>query len=111
MKLRYWFTPESGSSTFGTSCDYAVLGCGKLSLAVKTNGSSAGASHYLEVSFGSGSLAAGASTGEMQLRLNKSDWSNFNEADDYSYGTGTSFADASKVGVYTAGALSWGTAP
>ncbi|GAA3007675.1 cellulose 1,4-beta-cellobiosidase [Streptomyces sp. KhCrAH-43] len=111
VKLRYWFTPESGSSTFGTACDYAVLGCGKLSLAVKTNGSSAGASHYLEVSFGSGSLAAGASTGEMQLRLNKSDWSNFNEADDYSHGTGTSFADASKIGVYTAGSLSWGTAP
>ncbi|SEE20844.1 cellulose 1,4-beta-cellobiosidase [Streptomyces sp. 2131.1] len=111
VKLRYWFTPESGSSTFGTSCDYAVLGCGKLSLAVKTNGSAAGASHYLEVSFGSGSLAAGASTGEMQLRLNKSDWSNFNEADDYSHGTGTSYADASKVGVYTAGTLSWGTAP
>ncbi|WP_328899059.1 MULTISPECIES: glycoside hydrolase family 6 protein [unclassified Streptomyces] len=111
VKLRYWFTPESGASTFGTACDYAVLGCGKLSLAVKSGGSTAGASHYLEVSFGSGTLAAGASTGEMQLRLNKSDWSNFNEADDYSHGTGTSFADASKVGVYTAGALSWGTAP
>ncbi|MFE7623782.1 glycoside hydrolase family 6 protein [Streptomyces sp. NPDC057509] len=111
VKLRYWFTPESGSSTFGTACDYAVLGCGNLTLDVKTGGSEAGASHYLEVSFGSGSLAAGASTGEMQLRLNKSDWSNFNEADDYSYSTSTSFADASKVGVYVAGALSWGTAP
>lgn len=111
VKLRYWFTPESGSSTFGTACDYAVLGCGNLTLGVKTGGSEAGASHYLEVSFGSGSLAAGASTGEMQLRLNKSDWSNFNEADDYSYSTSTSFADASKVGVYVAGALSWGTAP
>ncbi|MYY03021.1 glycosyl hydrolase family 5 [Streptomyces sp. SID4913] len=111
VKLRYWFTPESGSSTFGTACDYAVLGCGNLTLGVKTGGSEAGASHYLEVSFGSGSLAAGASTGEMQLRLNKSDWSNFDEADDYSYSTSTSFADASKVGVYVAGALSWGTAP
>lgn len=111
VKLRYWFTPEAGSSTFGTACDYAVIGCGNLSLAVKSGGSQAGASHYLEVSFGSGSLAAGASTGEMQLRMNKSDWSNFNEADDYSRSTATSFTDASKVGVYVAGALSWGTAP
>ncbi|MFG2652477.1 glycoside hydrolase family 6 protein [Streptomyces sp. NPDC048436] len=111
VKLRYWFTPESGSSTFGTSCDYAVIGCGTLTHGVKTAGSAAGASHYLEVSFGSGTLAAGASTGEMQLRLNKSDWSNFNEADDYSRSTSTSFADAAKIGAYVNGTLSWGTAP
>lgn len=111
VKLRYWFTPEAGASTFGTSCDYAVIGCGTLTHGVKSAGSAAGASHYLEVGFGSGTLAAGASTGEMQLRLNKSDWSNFNEADDYSRSTSTTFADASKIGVYVAGALSWGTAP
>ncbi|WRZ09233.1 glycoside hydrolase family 6 protein [Streptomyces sp. NBC_00385] len=111
VKLRYWFTPEAGASTFGTSCDWAVIGCGTLTHSVKTAGSAAGASHYLEVGFGSGTLAAGASTGEMQLRLNKSDWSNFNEADDYSRSTVTSYADASKVGLYVTGALSWGTAP
>lgn len=111
VKVRYWFTPEAGSATFGTSCDYAVIGCGTLTHAVKTAGSAAGASHYLEVGFGSGTLAAGASTGEIQLRLNKSDWSNFNEADDYSRSTTTSYADASKIGVYVTGALAWGTAP
>ncbi|MEV0746120.1 MULTISPECIES: glycoside hydrolase family 6 protein [unclassified Streptomyces] len=111
VKLRYWFTPEAGASTFGTSCDWAVIGCGTLTHSVKTAGSAAGASHYLEVGFGSGTLAAGASTGEMQLRLNKSDWSNFNEADDYSRSTVTSYADASKVGLYITGALAWGTAP
>lgn len=112
VKVRYWFTPEAGSSTFETSCDYAVLGCGKLTHGVQTSGgSAAGASHYLEVGFGSGTLAAGASTGEMQLRLNKSDWSNFNEADDYSRSTATSYADAPKIGVYVTGALAWGTAP
>lgn len=111
VKLRYWFTPEAGASTFGTSCDWAVIGCGTLTHSVKTAGSAAGASHYLEVGFGSGTLAAGASTGEMQLRLNKSDWSNFNEADDYSRSTVTSYTDASKVGLYITGALAWGTAP
>ncbi|MGW2652542.1 glycoside hydrolase family 6 protein [Streptomyces sp. NPDC001478] len=111
VKVRYWFTPEAGASTFGTACDYAVIGCGKVTLNVTSNGSLAGASHYLEVGFGSGTLAAGASTGEIQLRLNKSDWSNFNEADDYSRATNTAYADASKIGLYTAGALSWGTAP
>ncbi|MFC9460414.1 glycoside hydrolase family 6 protein [Streptomyces sp. NPDC056983] len=112
VKVRYWFTPEAGASTFSTACDYAVLGCGTLTHKVTTSGSSAaGASHYLEVGFGSGTLAAGASTGEMQLRFNKTDWSNFDEADDYSRSTNTAYADASKVGVYVGGTLSWGTAP
>ncbi|MEU8625502.1 glycoside hydrolase family 6 protein [Streptomyces sp. NPDC048669] len=112
VKVRYWFTPEAGASTFDTACDYAVIGCGNLTRGVQSSGSSAaGASHYLEVGFGSGTLAAGASTGEMQLRLNKSDWSNFDETDDYSRSTATSYADASKIGVYVTGALAWGTAP
>ncbi|MFD4712613.1 glycoside hydrolase family 6 protein [Streptomyces sp. NPDC058430] len=112
VRVRYWFTPEAGASTFSTACDYAVLGCGTLTQKVTTSGSSAaGASHYLEVGFGSGTLAAGASTGEMQLRFNKTDWSNFDEADDYSRSTNTAYADASKVGVYVGGTLSWGTAP
>lgn len=112
VKVRYWFTPEAGASTFSTACDYAVLGCGSLTQNVTASGSPvAGASHYLEVGFGSGTLAAGASTGEMQLRFNKTDWSNFNEADDYSRSTNTAYADASKIGVYVGGTLSWGTAP
>ncbi|MCX5395808.1 glycoside hydrolase family 6 protein [Streptomyces sp. NBC_00102] len=111
VKLRYWFTPDGGASTFGTACDYAVVGCGTVTLGVTSAGSAAGASHYLEVGFGSGTLAAGASTGEIQLRINKSDWSNFSEADDYSRATNTSFADATKIGAYVGGTLAWGTAP
>ncbi|WUN26482.1 hypothetical protein OG878_27840 [Streptomyces sp. NBC_00316] len=112
VKVRYWFTPEAGASTFGTACDYAVVGCGSVTHGVTSSGSSAaGASHYLEVGFGSGTLAAGASTGEIQLRLNKTDWSNFSETDDYSRATNTAYADASKIGVYVSGTLTWGTAP
>ncbi|MEU9357563.1 glycoside hydrolase family 6 protein [Streptomyces sp. NPDC048301] len=111
VKLRYWFTPDSTVSSFGTFCDWAMVGCGTVTQSVKSGGSAAGASHYLEVGFSSGSLAAGAATGDIQLRLHKGDWSNFSEADDYSRSTGTSFTDAPKIGVYQAGTLSWGTAP
>ncbi|MEV6105037.1 glycoside hydrolase family 6 protein [Streptomyces sp. NPDC051940] len=109
VEIRYWFADSASSYT--TWCDWAQLGCSNLTHGVSTNGSATGADHYLRVALSSGSLAAGASTGEIQLRLHRADWSNFNEADDYSRGTATSFADAPKIGVYVGGTLVWGTAP
>jgi hypothetical protein len=47
----------------------------------------------------------------MQLRLNKTDWSNFTETDDYSRGTNTTYADTTKITVYVNGQLVWGTEP
>ncbi|MDF6042177.1 endo-1,4-beta-xylanase [Streptomyces sp. JH14] len=112
VKVRYWFTGDNGAATYGTWCDWSPLGCSTITHRVSVASSpKAGADHYLEVGFGSGSLAAGASTGEIQLRLSKTDWSNFDETDDYSRSTGTSYADAPKVAVYVGGVLAWGIEP
>lgn len=109
VEIRYWFADSAGSYT--TWCDWAQLGCPSLTHSVAANGSATGADRYLKVIISGGSLAAGASTGEIQLRLHKSDWSNFNEADDYSRGTKAAFADAPTIGLYMNGALAWGTQP
>ncbi|MEV6792086.1 glycoside hydrolase family 48 protein [Streptomyces sp. NPDC051320] len=112
LTLRYWFSSEAGASSFGTWCDYAALGSGSIThKVVAAGGSLTGAGYYLQVGFSSGSLAAGASTGDIQLRLSKTDWSNFNEADDYSHGTNTAYADALKVTAYVGSTLAWGTEP
>lgn len=98
VKLRYWFTPD-GSSAVNSTCDWAQLGCGGVTHTVEqASGSAPGASHYVEVGFASGSLAPGAATGEIQLRLNKADWSTFDESDDYSRSTSTGFTDHAKIG-------------
>ena len=73
-----------------------------------------GADTYLEVGFtaGMGSLAPGQSTGEIMARFNKDNWSNFGEADDYSFDpTKLSFADWDRVTVYQNGTRIWGSEP
>ena len=114
VTLRYWFTGDGGATSFTTNVDYAALGSANITQQVVALPSARpGADHYLQVGFGSGagSLAAGASTGDIQCRLNKTDWSAFDETNDYSYGTNTSYADSAKVTAYIGGTLVWGTEP
>ena len=114
MKIRYYFTKEAGASTFSAWCDFAVPGCVNVTLAVSVlSPAKTGADSYLEVGFtGTGTIPAGGSTGEIQTRFNKTDWSNFTETGDFSYdATKTTFADWTKVALYQNGTLVWGTTP
>ncbi|MNC37630.1 Endoglucanase 1 precursor [compost metagenome] len=114
LKLRYYLTKE-GSTGLNFYCDYAQLGTSSVSGAFVTiNPAKTGADTYLEISFSSaaGTIAPGGQSGDIQVRVAKSDWTNFNEADDYSFdGTKTAFVDWSKVTLYQGGSLVWGTEP
>jgi hypothetical protein len=112
LTLRYWFTSDGGAATFGTYCDYAAIVCSNVHVAVvSVSPTRSGADHYLEVTFSGGSVAAGASSGAIKTRANKTDWSTFTETNDYSYGAQTSFADWNKVTVYQNGVIIWGVEP
>ncbi len=111
VTVRYYFTRDGGSSTVNVWCDWAAMGCANVKWRVVPMATSrTGADTYVEVTF-VGSLAAGRSTGEIQLRMAKGDWSAFNETNDYSRGTNTSYADATKVPGYVTGTLAWGAEP
>ncbi|MFY0579856.1 cellulose binding domain-containing protein [Cystobacter fuscus] len=114
LKVRYYFTPDSNESV-QVACDYAAVNCSNVtSSVVQLSTPKTGATHYIEFGFatGAGSVAAGRDTGEIQIRFNKSNWTNFDESNDYSFdSTKTSFSTTSKMTVFRSGVLVWGTEP
>jgi hypothetical protein len=112
VTVRYWFTRDGGSSTVNTWCDYAFLGCGSITrTVVAVSPPRPNADTYVEVGFTGGTLGAGGSTGDIQLRVAKADWSAFNETNDYSRGTNTAYADTNQLTVYVNGTRVWGAEP
>lgn len=112
VTLRYWFTSEGSTATYSTFCDYAQAGCATVTeRVVRLSTGRPGANAYLEVGFTGGTLPAGASTGDLQARFSKTDWSAFTQTDDYSYGTGSTNAAAPKVTAYVDGSRVWGIEP
>jgi hypothetical protein len=109
--LRYYFTADTtGGYVF--ACAWAVVGCSTVTGHVVAMPTTTGtADHYLEIAFTSGTLAAGASTGDLQLRLYRQDWQNVNQANDYSFRAQGSYADSTAVTAYRSGTLAWGTPP
>jgi len=114
VKLRYYLTKD-GNANLSFWCDYAQVGTSAVSGTFATiSPAKTGADTYLEISFSSaaGSIAAGGQSGDIQIRIAQSDWSNFNEANDYSFdGTKSAFADWNKVTLYQSGTLAWGVEP
>lgn len=114
LTIRYWYTVDV-EKPLAFYCDYARIGCSNVTgKHVKMSTGKTGADHYLEVTFSSsaGNIPAGGDSGEIHTRNHKTDWSNFNESDDYSYdSTKTSFTNWDKVALYQNGQLVWGTEP
>ncbi len=112
VTLRYWFTGDAPSPSYQVFCDWAVVGCAQVKAeVVKLPSARTGADAYLQVTFTGGSVAAGAASGDVQLRFAKSDWSAFDQSDDHSYRVSASWADHDRVTAYTGGALAWGVEP
>lgn len=110
ITIRYWIA-DSDPAALAFWCDYAQLGCASIHGAFATSDRTGG-NRILEVSFTSGTLAAGAATGEIQTRFNHEGWTLFDETDDYSFDPSkTAFADWYKVTLYQRGTLIWGQEP
>ncbi len=113
VTIRYYYT-EDGTQAQTFWCDWSTAGSANVSgTFVSLSTPLSNADHYLQIGFSSaaGSLAAGA-TAEIQGRFAKSDWSNYNQANDYSFNaSASSYAPWASITGYISGTLSWGTEP
>ncbi len=114
VTLRYWFSPES-ASTLNYNIDYSLITSNQINGDFKISDFTYdGATSYIEVSFqeSAGTLFMLSETGEMKFRINKQDWSNFDESDDFSYlSTGNAYLENTKITAYINGKLVWGEEP
>ncbi|XID95884.1 glycoside hydrolase family 9 protein [Paenibacillaceae bacterium WGS1546] len=113
VKLHYYYTKD-GPQAQSFWCDWSQVGSSNVTgdfvpLATPV----AGADNYLEIGFtsGAGSLAPGTSI-NLQIRINKSDWSNYTQTGDYSFNpTASTYVDWTKTTGYVSGTLQWGVEP
>ena len=108
IKLRYYFTME-GTSALNFFCDYVSVG--SVAGAYYDISNATNANKYLEVKFNSGSLAANSEV-VVQTRTAKSDWSSFNQSNDYSFtATATNYTEWNKITAYQSDKLIFGIEP
>nr|WP_157886836.1 cellulose binding domain-containing protein [Hymenobacter sp. PAMC 26628] len=109
LAVRYWFSPE-GAAALRSSVDYAVLGSSNVNVTFGQSGTET----FAEIRFNPalGSLAPRSTTGNVQYRLYKDDWSFFDQANDFSYMPfSLQFAANDHLSVYQQGRLVYGQEP
>lgn len=113
VKIRYYYTKD-GTQGQSFWCDWSTAGTANVTgIFGAYSPVKATADTYLEIGFtaAAGTINPGASV-EVQTRTAKTDWSNYNQANDYSFNaTATSFVDAPKVTATVSGTTVWGVLP
>ncbi len=113
VKIRYWYTLFTGQDQ-SSQVYWADAGTSNVTVTFAMMSARTGtADCIMELIFGSGAgtLAAGA-TSQLSVEWNKTDWSNYNQANDYSFDPSfTAYGENNKVTGYISGSLAFGTEP
>lgn len=113
LRARYYFTAE-GSSSLRVELDYAQVGDRNVQLTTgRLSPAATNADSYVDVRFTQdGQLMPGASTGQIRYRVYKSDYSRFDQTNDYSYQEQPQESSSNRrVVLYVGDEKVWGTEP
>ncbi|MCF0053448.1 Ig-like domain-containing protein [Dyadobacter sp. LJ53] len=112
LTVRYWFTAD-GTASLNYWIDFAKLAAANISGQFTGNQQRTQADTYFELKAAPslGKLYPLSSTGNIQYRIAKSDWSAFDETNDHSYKAAGTFAENNKITVYYKGQLVYGQEP
>jgi hypothetical protein len=113
VKIRYYYTID-GVKPQNFYCDYSSVGSGNVTGTFVTMATPASdADTYLEAGFTSaaGSLTANGGNVTIQARISKTDGTNYNQTNDYSFNPSGTPSPWPKIPVYVSGVLVWGIGP
>jgi parallel beta-helix repeat protein len=112
LTVRYYFTSD-GTSPLIFTCQSAALGCGNITgRFVQMSTPVANANTYLEINFTGGTIPAHDDSGEIWVRITKTDNSTFRQGNDYSFGaTITAYTNWARMPLYQNGVMVWGSVP
>ncbi|MGM9508960.1 Ig-like domain-containing protein [Larkinella sp. GY13] len=114
IKVRYYLTADANPDKLRFYLDYALVGNSNVTgRFVKLDPAQANADAYLELSFNTsmGALYPASNTGDVQYRIAKDDWTDFNKSNDYSTVAGSGSVENNRVVIYLAGQRIWGQEP
>ncbi len=111
VTMRYWFTAEEFAA-LNVVYDSAQLGQQNLTgQFVAASPIRTGGHYYLETSFAPGTALTPLASSQINIRIQKSDKTAFDETDDYSYLLSDTLVSNTRMTVYKNGTLIWGTEP
>ncbi|MDQ2085549.1 glycoside hydrolase family 9 protein [Herbivorax sp. ANBcel31] len=113
VKIRYYYINDGGEPQ-NFWCDWSSVDSSNVTGDFyKLSSPKDGADMYLKIGFtsGAGTLAPNESA-ELQVRVAKDDWSNYNQANHYSFNSSASdYTEWNKITVYVSDKLVYGTEP
>ncbi len=113
VEVRYWFSAGDikGRSQIA-DVDWSTIQEGQIHTEFVPAGDSPG-DFYLRITFGkgSGTIQPYSPSGPILMRFHKSDWSNYVQSNDYSFGPITESQEWDHITLYLDGKLVWGIEP
>jgi hypothetical protein len=113
VELRYWFTADDPYDAEPVvEVDWAAVGAEKVR-GEAVEAYRGGQDHHIRITFGAeaGSIQPYATSGDILVRLHNTDWTVYDQRNDFSFAAAGVLRDAPRVALYYEGERIWGEEP